>query len=313
MTIRLLVCLLLCSAVVAQSQSHTVLVDIFTNSHCGPCAAMHAAVEASISTTSRASRTVIVYNHIATYSDDAIYQANKDEPLLRAKWYGFSSGTPTMFFDGQKQTSGYGAWNAALDGLMEQPSAYVIEPNLTAPADSLVLEFWIRRTPGTSSTSVSAYAVLVEDVLYTGRNGVPEHNGALRALFTPVEGNLLSFDANNEARGRIALRRNDDLWNVDKLRAVVSVQDPNTKRSLEAIQVPVSTITEVQERGDDPEQPFDAELVSISGAVLVNRQFSGVAVADVQRQFLNEYPSGVYYLRIRRGSAVTVQPILYTR
>jgi len=313
MSIRLCISLLLCSAFVAQAQSHTVLVDIFTNSHCGPCASMHAAVDATIATTSRATRTVVVFNHLATYSDDAIYQANTTEPLLRAKWLGISSGTPTTFFDGQRQTMGYGPWAATLDGLIEQPSAYVIEPNLTAPGDSLILEFWIRRTPGTSSQSVSAYAVLVEDVLYTGRNGVPEHNGALRALFTPVDGNLLSFDANNEARGRIAIQRNDAVWNSEKLRAVVSVQDPSTKRSLEAIQVPVSTTTDVQEQRADLDQPIDVDLVSISGTVLASQRRMEPVDDAMTSELLSGYSSGVYYLRLRQGSTVTVRPILYTR
>ena len=306
---RLLIAILLFAPLLLMAQTSTVLVDVFTNSHCSPCAGAHAAVNSSITSTPRASNAIVVYNHWSTYQDDPIYQANTTQPKLRATWLGGVSGTPTVFFNGTRKSGSYNDWPSVLDGLIAVPPSFAVLPTLTSTADSLILTYTVTRTSGEAMPTV--YSVLVENVTYLGRNGISEHDGALRALFTPVGGNELVFNE-NIAVGRIAIAR-QELWDATKLRAVISVQDPTTKRSLQAAQVQAQMATDVEE--DPTENTADAivEVYSVTGAV-INRQ-EGVRLQDevIMSQLTKTLTSGAYFIRIVRGTSVSVRPFAITR
>lgn len=291
-------------------QEANVLVDIFTNSHCSPCATMHAAVDASITSTARAKNVIVVYNHLSTYQDDPIYQANTTQPRQRGTWFGGVSGTPTTYFNGVRQSGSYSQWPSVLDGLISAIPSYSIVPVLAYTQDSLILSYTVTRT--SLDISPTVYGVLVENVTYTGRNGVSDHDGAMRSLFTPVEGNQLMFNGDNVAIGRIAIAR-QGLWDISKLRAVVSVQDPSSKKSLQAVQVSAQMVTDVSEDLIDLSAPATVEVVSVVGHV-ISRQNEMLADNDgIVAQVTKQLTSGAYFVRIVRGTAVTVRSIAITK
>lgn len=291
-------------------QESKVLVDIFTNSHCSPCASMHAAVKSSITNTAINTRAIVVYNHLSTYQDDPIYQANRMQPAQRAAFLGGVSGTPTTFFNGTRQSSSYSQWPGILQGLLATESGYSITPLLTYTADSLILTYTISRTM--SDPNATIYGVLVENVTYKGRNGVSEHDGALRFLFTPVAGDPLSFDANGVAMGRLAIAR-QSIWDVSKLRAVISVQDPATKKSLQAEQVSAQMATSVESDEDDRASAARVEVVSVAGVTLLSREGVYSDNNSIVAEMTGSLQSGAYFVRIIRPTSITVRPVAIIR
>jgi len=306
----LAVAILLLNSSAYCQQEAKVLVDIFTNSHCSPCATMHGAVNSSITSTARGKNVIVVYNHMSTYQDDPIYQANTTQPRLRATWLGGVSGTPTTFFNGVRQTGSYSQWPSLLDGLIAASPRYSIVPVLTYTADSLILSYTISRSSVDGNPSV--YGVLVENVTYKGRNGVSDHDGAMRALFTLVEGNQLSFNGDNVATGRIALAR-QGLWDITKLRVVVSVQDPSSKKSLQAQQVSAQMATDVDESSLESSVPATVEVVSVSGSIISRQDGMLSDNNGIVAQVTSQLSSGAYFVRIVRGTNVTVRSIAITR
>lgn len=300
----------LCMTFFASAQTSTVLVDAFTNSHCSPCAGMHNAVNTSISGTSRAANVIVVYYHWSTYLDDPIYQANTTEPKLRATWLGGVSGTPTTYFNGVRQSGSYSQWPSVLDGLIASVPAYAIVPVLTYTGDSLVLTYTATRNSQDGMSTI--YGVLVEDVTYKGRNGVSEHDGSMRVLLTPVAGNPLDFNTDNVATGRIAIAR-QGLWDISKVRAVVSIQDPSTKKSLQAAQVSAQMATDVQEEAFVASGPATVEVVSVSGAIMSRHEGLLIDNVGIVSQVTRTLPSGAYFVRIVRGTRVSVVPVSIAR
>jgi hypothetical protein len=220
------------------------------------------------------------------------------------------SGTPTTFFNGTRQSGSYANWPASLDALLAVSSDFSITSTLTYTADSLVLLYTIRRTSLEASPSV--YGVLVENVTFKGRNGVSDHDGAMRALFTPVQGLPLNFDSENKASGRISIARKQ-LWDVAKLRAVVSVQDPASKKSLQAVQSSAQMATSIDEILPEPVGPAVVEVYSVTGAVLSRKEGVEQNNDEIVAQSTRSLASGAYFVRIVRGSTIAVRPITITR
>ncbi len=289
----------------------TVLADVFTNSHCSACASMYKAVDLHITNTVRKSNVIMVFNHVSTYQDDPIYQANKTQPIQRAQWYGGVNSTPSIFFGGSRTTGGYSSWPAQIDALLEKTSAYEVVPVLTTTQDSLILTYRVTRA-ASGPTSPALYGVLVENIAYQGRNGVSSHDGALRQLFTPVQGDSLVFNNQNVATGRLAIARNAT-WNVEKLRVVVSVQDPTTKKSLQAAQVEAQMATDVHDETFVASGPATADVVDVRGSIVSRHEGLLIDNVGIVSQVTRTLPSGAYFVRIVRGTSVTVRSIVIAR
>lgn len=291
-------------------QAGVVLVEIFTNSHCSPCAGAHTAATSIITSTHRASNAIVVYNHWRTYQDDPIYQANKVQPEQRAAFLGGVSGTPTIFFNGTRQTGSYNNWAAVLDGLISVAPSYTVAPVLTFTADSLILTYTV--TGSGSGVTPTVYGLLVENITYAGRNGISDHDGSMRALFTPVEGSQLDFRGTTTATGRVAIAR-QQLWDVEKVRAVVSVQDPATKKSMHAAQISATSTINVNDETGADLGAATTEVVAVTGVVVSRRHDNALEDNQIVSQVTGSLSSGAYFVRIVRGTSVKVYPIAITR
>lgn len=251
---------------------------------------------------------IVVYNHVATYIDDPIYQANTTQPMQRGVWLGGVSGTPTVFFDGNRQQGGnYASWPSNLDGYMQSARSYTIVPSLSVTQDSVVLLYTVVRTSGDASPTL--YGVLVEDINYTGRNGVSNHDGSMRALFTPAQGNALAFNSEGVATGRVSLAR-QQIWNEKKLRVVVSVQDPATKKSLQAAQASALIATTIDDDDAALIGPATLDIVSVTGNVVLHRD--NVTLHDDVHlaEHLATLVSGAYVIRLTSGASTSVRKVI---
>lgn len=284
--------LLACSA--HAQHGRVTFADIFTNSHCGPCASMHEAVDRHITRTPRADNVIVVYHHIRVYADDPIYQANQVDPTERARYYTQVQGTPTVFFNGVRWNGAYADWPQHLDGLpATSPVGVSLQPLVTA--DSVIVTVTVNTSEVLPSTSL--YVGIVEDVTYRGRNGVEDHRGVLRAAFTPASG--ISIDAQPAAASvqRLAIARRS-LWDLSKCRVVAAVSDIAMKSVQQAAQVAVQGPSRV---GDVTDMDVAAEAQWFSlGGVPVFAPRAALPVAEIVRAGLpSSIPSGLYMLYVR--------------
>ena len=134
----------------------------------------------------------------------------------------------------------------------------------------------------------------------------------MRALFTPVAGNPLDFNTDNVATGRIAIAR-QELWDISKVRAVVSIQDPLSKKSLQAAQVVAQMATDVDEEIREASGPATADVVDVRGSIVSHHEGLLIDNVGIASQVTRTLPSGAYFVRIVRGTSVAVRSIVITR
>lgn len=285
-----------------------VFAEIFTNSHCGPCASMHAAVDAHITTTQRDERVVVVYYHLPVYLDDPIYQANTVQPMQRAQVLGGVSGTPTTFFDGLRQTGGYHNWPVVLDALLDSSVSSTITATMSLIKDSVVIDYTVELTG--ARMELSLYAVVVEDITYRGRNGVSDHSGAMRALLTPVTGYPLEFDERGRASGRLQVPVGSS-WSREKLRGVISLQGPGLAVSYDVLEIdPVTTNIDEAEVQLDEGRVF---VHSMSGNLMIDPFATFGTIDSIRGHIASLVPSGFYCVRVERGLTSEVHGISVVR
>ena len=145
-------------------------------------------------------------------------------------FWGYPNATPSTYFDGVRYGGSYAQWGTYLDNLLSVPSEFSISSTAYYTNDSIVVSYTIESSSETQD-SPSVYGVVVEDVLYTGRNGIPEHKGVFRKGLTAAAGIPLQFSELGVATGRFAIPKNSN-WDVSKLRAVLSVQNSENKRAV---------------------------------------------------------------------------------
>lgn len=308
---RIFILAMLVTATTLSAQSpRIVLAEVFTNSHCTACPTAYKAVADVITNTSRASRVVTVFNHVPVYQDDLIYQANKTEPIQRGQFLGGVSGTPTVYINGARKPANGSGWDTYLDGLLSQPSEYSISMQVLVSLDSVTLEYSIAKPMG--NASVTIYGLLVEDITYAGRNGISEHKGALRKLFTPPSGVALDFNMAGVATGRISVRR-EEFWNIAKMHGVVSVQDPNTKASLQAQMVPIATTSVEDQVIEDDGSEAEVAVFSVSGGLVATATGDVPSGSVINRFIPSHVPSGMYYVRVKKGNNISVYPVSLSR
>ncbi len=300
------------SVPISAQHKQTVLADIFTNSHCSPCATMHAAVESSIKGKSVEDDVIIIYHHLRVYADDPIYQDNTVEPGQRATFLGGVSGTPTVFFNASKWTTSFSGWPTYLSAEVQTQTDYDITGTLTTTSDSAHIVCTVTRGKE-NVADVNLYSVLVENVNYLGRNGVSDHNGAMRVGFTNATGVPMSFDANGVSNVRLSAPIKSN-WDRTKLRAVFVAQDPATKKPIQAYQVLSDQPTSVQENVGESaftSGPARIELYSSTGELLGTSSIlshNSSAVESVASNLASHMPTALYYIRVTQGNAFYVRP-----
>jgi len=191
---------------------------------------MHAAVNAHITSTDRSDNVIIIYHHLPIYLDDPIYRANTVEPMQRAQFLGGVSGTPTVFFSGTRWTGPFVNWPTFLDVRIGEQSPISIDIEAEVEDDSVIARV---RISSVADLNIRLYAAVVENVTYTGRNGVSEHDGAFRRGLTAPAGRPIGLTSTAVSTLRLSVPK-QDIWNQDQLRVVVIAQHAETTEQLQA-------------------------------------------------------------------------------
>jgi glutaredoxin len=209
-----------------QAQNRKVLYEIFTNSHCSFCGGAYSYFDENIANNEASNDLITIAYHLSTYSDDKLYQETKTESVPRANYYGGITGTPTIFINGQRQSS-YQNWLPNINNFRNsQSNNFPVTLNVRLVGNVLEIETGVNSSIDISNLNLNI--VVVEDVDYQGRNGVKLHKNVMRTMPTGASGQQINLIANQELKITKSVTLNQ-IWNLEKISVVAYVQNSQTK------------------------------------------------------------------------------------
>lgn len=335
--------LLLFISVNAQSE-RTVLIEVLTNSHCPLCPPAHNAIQNHLSSTENPQNFVLIYYHMSyPYSDDQLYQANKNDPGVRNNYYGPFGSTPVGIFEGDVQNSDYSNWSSRLESIQESEASFDISlSGTTDEGENIMITADIEKTGSASVSDLVLHFVVVEDVNYSGRNGISSHKNVMRKMYPSAEGMEVSVSGSQQFEQSITI---DENWVKSNLSIVVFLQSKSSKVVYQAAEIEYGfLVTDVREHesqipsdfilSQNYPNPFNpstkikfgipSENISSSvslkvydilgnevATVIDNEQFSpGTYEADFNADGLS---SGVYFYQLKSGKFKQMKKMILMR
>lgn len=206
-----------------------ILVEVFTNSHCPLCVGAHSALNDYYNSSNEKNRIKLIYYHMVfPYSDDPLNLYNQSDAAARNNYYGPFGSTPVAFFDGIQQVGNqYTKWPDSLNTHLNTQSP--IELNLSGAIENgqINLKADIHSYSEINENDLVIYFVAVEDVEYSGRNGISDHKNVMRAMYKS-SGESISPVLNESVSAGADITVPDD-WNTDKLKIVSFIQSSSSK------------------------------------------------------------------------------------
>jgi hypothetical protein len=320
-----------------RAEQRNVLVEMFTNSHCGLCPPAHAALGAFAVNNPNAQFVRYIYYHMAfPYPDDPLYQANTADPAARNNYYGPFSATPVTFFDGSNAGTAYADWSAVLNARVAVPSPLEISLSGSVQGSAVSVTASISRNGPAPPGPLTLHMVAVENVSYTGRNGVSPQDHVMRSMITGPAGEPFAIaDGETKYVTRSAVLSN--VTSVASAGVVVFVQDDASRSVLQSEYIPAGLLTGVEEiepRGYRLEQnfpnPFNAtttlvysvpvagrislEVFDMLGCSVALLAEGPVAAGQYRVSFDGtDRASGVYVVRLIAGAAAVSRTMVLLR
>lgn len=223
-----------------------VLVEVFTNSHCGPCGTSYNYMNNNVKNQNLNENLIFIYHHVSTYQDDKLYQESRSFSNPRAQYYGNIAGTPTYFVNGKKLNNYTTISNEvnlelAKNSILNMNSKVILQNNKLLINSNII--------PNISGTYSINHAV-VEDIIYKGRNGVEDHKNVMRNLNPSVSGKLLDLINSTEINNQNEINL-DPIWNLEKLSIIVWIQNPTSKEIMFSTIIPYSSFETAMSLDDE--------------------------------------------------------------
>jgi hypothetical protein len=220
-----------------------VLVEMFTNSHCGICPSAHSAINAYASTSPNAARVRYIYYHTTfPYSDDQLSLANTTEPNARNSYYNGPTSTPNTYFDGVNQGRTYTSFAASLNARMAVASPFDITLTGTKNGSSVSVTATISQSGTISNTDLVLHMIAVENTTYAGRNGVTPQNFVMRKMITPSGGDPFVMNAGFSKQVTHSAALNN-VTSMNAVGVVVFLQSVSTKEVFQSEYISYGTLT----------------------------------------------------------------------
>lgn len=238
----------------AQSFDRNVLVEIFTNSHCVLCPAAHSTLNSYLNSQPGADQIRYIYYHMSfPYSNDPLNNANPADAAARNNYYGPFSSTPRAFFDGETQSGSYSTWASKLNSLTATKTPVQINLSGTKSGADVELKADITMEQMVTGGDFVIHFIVVEDVNYTGVNGISNHTHVMRKMITGGNGESLPVTNNQEVSKLITL---SDGWQTSNLAFVVFVQSAGSKDVYQSEIISYSdlTITSLEAKSTVPSE-----------------------------------------------------------
>lgn len=223
---RLVLLLILLISISTFAQKN-VLIEVFTNSHCPVCVNAHNTLSDFYDNTTLDDRFIEINYHMSfPYSDDPLNLHNQEDSEWKNNQYGPFSYTPVIFFDGEKQpANSYDQWESVLLNKLEVQNE--IEIGLLGLDISSMLGFdvTVRNLLDIEFNNLKLNMVIIEDIEYTGRNGISEHHGVMRQIVNKSQENFsLTPDGSKNFEYNTNYKSE---WIKENISLVVFVQDEN--------------------------------------------------------------------------------------
>jgi hypothetical protein len=239
----------------AQSYERNILIEVLTNSHCPLCPGAHNAIDAYLSGSANSSRVNYIFYHMPfPYSDDSLNLANPSDASARNNYYGPFSSTPRGIFDGTVEANNYSQWASLLESRLAVQSP--VQIGLSGSRDGFNITINANVTFGIGSESSVIHLVVVEDVNYSGRNGIRNHKNVMRKIITPAEGETISNSGTQDYTKTFQL---DQSWNSNNVSVVVFLQNPETKEVYQSATIDYNDLI-VTDIAETNQLPNDFEL-----------------------------------------------------
>lgn len=300
-----------------QAGEKKVLVEVFTNSHCGVCpGAYNALASYRNNNPANAAKLNYIYYHMSyPYPDDPLNQANTVDPQARNQYYGPFTSTPRAFFRGATQTNGYSGWPALLNTAVAEQSPLEISLHGTVSGNTGTLQATITRSGNISQTDLVVHVVLVENLLYAGRNGISNHTNVLRKMVTGGSGESFSIAQGETKTVEKALTLNTS-WVADSVGVIVFVQSTSTKEIYQSEYKRYSQLTPATDIRDDmrvsgftvsqnypnPFNPSTAFTITLEQSSEVAVKFYNALGKEVLPAVIRNYPAGTHAFKIDASS-----------
>ncbi|MEM6262790.1 MAG: T9SS type A sorting domain-containing protein [Bacteroidota bacterium] len=319
----LFVCLFSFQQVIGQSYERKVLLEHFTNTRCGLCPARNASldnlIEGNVVPTYR-----ITYYPSVPYRNCVIHQNNPTEYDARRDYYNVNF-TPQLYTQGTATHAGGVLLSQnQLDGEANQMSPLELKVVFTADANLSGVTVKTQLDQNLAGSGYVLHVAVVEKTVdYNAPNGETVHHDVMRKLLTGPNG--ASFDPTTAAHPQsVPLSfKPDASWDLSKLYILAFVQNTATKEivnagSSEDVTTSVSDKIEVSGLSLFPNPVKDLLTVSWNDGETGQLQLwdlTGKSVLETTgngqaRINTNELPSGVYYLQVNVGEAVSSRKIL---
>ena len=334
----LMLIVLIAPLTLSTAAERNVLVEMFTNSHCGLCPPAHASLASYASSSPNASRIRYIYYHVPfPYPDDPLSQVATSDAAGRNQYYGPFSATPVTFFDGINQGNAYAQWGSSLTSRLGVSSPLNLSLTGGVVGGDFAVTATIEAVGSLPGGALVVHFVLVENVSYSGRNGISPQNYVMRKMVTGSTGESLSLGA-GETR---VVGKTTSLANVTvplNSGMVVFVQESASKAVLQSeyisyessVPIELSSFValvlasggvelnwrtesetnnlgfEVQEAPNTPEN-----FITIPGSFIAGK---GTTALPQQYRYIDSVASaGTWYYRLRQidldGSTTYLEPI----
>ena len=320
----------------AAAQERNVLVEMFTNSHCGLCPSAHYSLKSYANSSPNASRIRYIYYHVPfPYSDDPLAQVATSDAAGRNQYYGPFSATPVTFFDGVNQGTSYGSWPISLNNQVGLASPLKITVVGSRNDADVTVSATIEAVGTPPAGALAIHFVIVENVSYTGRNGVTPQDFVMRKMIAGPSGDPFTIGTGETK----IVEKTSPLSNVTSMNSagfVVFVQEVGTRAILQSDYIPYGVLTGVEDNKSQPatfrlEQnypnPFNPEtriqftladpqsatlkvfdLLGREVAVLVNEK-KEAGVHEV-KFYAGGLASGAYFYRLQAGGFVQTRKLI---
>jgi hypothetical protein len=323
--------LILASFYYIDASPRKVLIEILTNSHCPLCPPSHTVIDAYLQNGQYRDQVNFIYYHMQfPYPDDALYQHNTTDAAARNSFYGPFTSTPRGIFDGQLQSNNYASWAGIIDGIAVQDSPFELSLQGNVNGNVVNLSAIIKQTGSFSNNNLVVHFIVVENVTYSGRNGISLHKNVMRKMFPNASGKSFSISLNQTVQVDVSTSINSEIWNVNELGYLVFIQDAQTKMVHQSefmtydqilttdvkTEVSLPNNFSISQNFPNPFNPSTTIKYALPEAAYVNIKIFNVIGKEIatlvneekqagnyQTEFnASNIPSGVYFYRIVAGN-----------
>jgi len=321
-------------------EERNVMVEIFTNSHCPLCPPAHNNINDYLTSPNGNKINFIFYHMIYPYNDDPLYHHNPIDSDGRDDYYNPIPATPRGFFDGQIQGS-TSTWASTLDTLVLIESPLKIILSGTKMEGSFSIKAEITRTGEIHDDDPVIHFVVVEDLDYTGRNGISHHENVMRKMVDGAPGSSFSININETKEVEREVTFHPE-WVKDSLKVVVFIQSNSNKTIYQSAIINFSELndpTNVSLGNNLPQEfklkqnypnPFNPStviswqlpvrsFVSLIIYDLLGREIAHIVNEEMQPGVYevkfngSEFSSGIYYYKLQAGNFVKTKKMTFIK